>query len=346
MIRLIFRVSTIVINSMILFLTMYFWRGELQPIKRGFLVIQDLKYVEFIERMYNGNVNMETFSLKTLGVKEKVKQSSYNSGKAYFGFGATGSDIGLKPINAPISNLNSRAFFDALEIVENKEYTFASPATIYERNAHLYTLINTLCKTDTVKESLDKFNTDKLKWQSDNSFNSTMERFCTPSYPTSTDFTYCYASVLKHKDLTAVMFFTMIIPFILYIIYFTLEFLSKDDKESNQCKIFYYIEDANAYLNAIYLTAFSMELANGLPSGIPGSFCPEDVTGLYVFYLRFIFIFIFISTAFIINIFSAILDLVFYTQKNRLSEKQITWWKVRGAMTNTIEHAGDLYEYE
>ena len=346
MIRTIFRVSAIVINAMILFLAIYFWRGELQPVKRGFLVMKDLKYIEFIERMYNGNANMETFSLKTLGVKEKVKQSSYNSGNAYFGFGTTASDIGLKLLNAPISNLKNKAFFDALEIVENKEYTFASPATIYERNAHLYTLIDTLCSTDMVKQSLDTFNRDKLRWQSDNSFNSTMERFCAPSYPTSTDFTYCYASVVKHKDLTVVIFFTIAIPFILYVIFFILEILEKDNKNSKNCKMFYYIEDMNAFLNAIFLTACSMELANGLASGIPGSFCPEDVTGLYSFYLRFVFIFIFVSTAFIINIFSAIVDLLFYIRSSDSSEKNNTWWKVRGGTANTIEHAEDLYEYE
>ena len=344
-IRLILRISTVLMNSMILFLAMYFWIGELKPVKRGFLVMRDLKYIEFIERIYNGNSKMETFTLKTLGVKQQVKPSSYNSAKHYFGFGITGSDIGSKLLSAPISNLNSRSFFDALQIVEKNEYTFASPALIYARNAHLYTLMDTLCRPDIVKKSLDSFNTAKLKWQSDNSINYTMERFCAPSYPPSTDFTYCYASVVKHRNLAAVIFCTMAIPFIFYVIFFILSEIS-NEKECKKCKMFYYIEDANAFLNGIFLTACSMELADGLTSGIPGSFCPEDVTGLYTFYLRFIFIFIFLSTIFIINVFSAITDLIFYLHNPHNTEKQIKWWKVRGANTNIIEHADDLYEYE
>jgi len=368
MIRRIFRISTILMNSMILCLAMYFWIGELKPVERGFLVMRDLKYIEFIERIYNGNSKMETFTLKTLGVKQQVKPSSYNSAKHYFGFGITGSDIGSKLLSAPISNLNSRSFFDALQILEKNEYTFASPALIYARNAHLYTLMDTLCRPDIVKNSLDSFNTAKLKWQSDNSINSTMERFCAPSYPPSTDFTYCYASVVKHRNLAAVIFCTMAIPFIFYVIFFILSEISNEkeccrckfifyviffilseistEKECCKCKMFYYIEDANAFLNGIFLTACSMELADGLTSGIPGSFCPEDVTGLYTFYLRFIFIFIFLSTIFIINVFSAITDLIFYLHNSHNTEKQIKWWKVRGANTNIIEHADDLYEYE
>jgi len=295
-------------------MAVYFWRGELKEVKRGFLIMRDLKYIEFIERIYNGNEQMDTFTLKTLGSKQKVKQSSYNSAKSYFGFGSTASDISSKLLNAPGSSLNSRAFFDALEILENKEYTFASPSIVYSRNAHLYVLLDTLCSNDIVTQSRYNFNNANLKWQSENSINSTIQRFCAPSYPTSTDFSYCYLSLVKHKDLTAVMFFTMIIPLILYWVYFVLMTI-ETDKESEICRIFYYIEDANAFLNAIFLTAFSMELADGLPSGIPGSFCPEDVTGLYTFYLRFIFIFVFLSTAFIINIFSAITDGLLRTQR-------------------------------
>jgi len=340
-IRLILRILTILLNTMILFLAIFFWIGKVEPVKRGFLVMKDLKYIEFIERIYNGNLQMDTFTLETLGIKQKVSISSYNSAKVYFGFSSTGSDIGKKLLNAPISNLNSKAFFDALQITENNEYSFASPAMIYQRNAHLYTLMDTLCRPDLVKQSLNSFNTEKVKWQSDNSFDYTMERFCAPSYATSTDFTYCYASVVKHKHLAAVMFFTMALPFILYIIFLILS-QTADDKNSYKCKYFYYIEDASAFLNGIFLTACSMELADGLTSGIPGSFCPEDVTNLYTFYLRFIFIFIFLSTVLVINVFSVILDLIFHGK----TEEDVTWWKVRGGNTNIIEHADDLYEYE
>ena len=332
-------------NTTILFLSIYFWIGELQPVQRGFLVMRDLKYIEFIERIYNGNSKMETFNLKILGVKEQVKPSSYNSAKQYFGFKNTANDIGSKILNVPNSSLNSKAFFDALQIAENNEYSFASPAMIYPRNSHLYTLIDTLCRPDIVKQSLDSFNTEKLKWQSDNSIESTMERFCAPSYPPSTDFTYCYASVVKHKDLAAVIFCTMAIPLIFYIVFLTLSQIS-DDNTSENSKTFHYIEDANAFLNAIFLTACSMELADGLPSGIPGSFCPEDVTGLYTFYLRFLFIFICLSIVFIINVFSAITDLVFQIHHESFSKKNINWWKVREGNTNTIENAYDVYEYE
>jgi len=52
--RLCLRICTIVLNVLIIFLAIFFWRDDLKPIDRTFLVMSDLNYIEFIERVYNG----------------------------------------------------------------------------------------------------------------------------------------------------------------------------------------------------------------------------------------------------------------------------------------------------
>ena len=56
--RLCLRICTIVLNVLIIFLAIFFWRDDLKPIDRTFLAVSDLKYIEFIERVYNGGEKM------------------------------------------------------------------------------------------------------------------------------------------------------------------------------------------------------------------------------------------------------------------------------------------------
>jgi len=231
------------------------------------------------------------------------------------------------------TNVRTTQFFDALISIENKEYSFASPATLYKRNAHLYALPNVLCPSDTVKQSLLNFDNDMLEWQTSTSVNVTMERFCAPSYDSATDFSFCYKAMLKHKNIAAVMFLSFVLPFLLYIIFFGLS-TYRGNTDCKICRVFYYIEDVNSFINAIFLTAFSMELADGMPSGVKNSTCSNETTGLYPFYIKFLAIFIFLGFGFFFNILCAAIDLFMYLQDDvYLSE--VTWWKLQGTVVAT-----------
>jgi hypothetical protein len=332
-------------NAVILFLSAYCWRTKLKKIDRAFLVMKDLKYVEFIEKVYNSNKKMPFFNLKILGCTEKIKLSSYNTGKSYFGFEDTAGDIYAKLIDVTNPFLTSGDFFNAVSEIENSNYKFASPSVLYTRNAHLYALAEMLCQTNVVRQSLQNFRIQRVDWETSISPNATMERFCSPSYTPYTDFSYCFDSFQKHTDLVAVLFFSIIVPFIVYIVLFI---MSEAQRQTHVgvTKMFYYVEDVNAFVVAIFLTAFSMEFANGLPSGVKGTRCSEETTGLYSFYEKFFAIFIFLGIGFALNIFSAVVDLVFYLRSNEPEADRSSWWSVRSGNTNVTQHAEDLFDDE
>ena len=301
-IRFVLRSSTVLMNFIIVILAFCFWKFEFVEVPRKNIIIHEYRYIEFIERVYNGNKQMDSFTLEILGKNEIISTKSYDETSSYFGFSSTTKDI-LDRNPLPGNNaITTRNLFEQINLVDGVGYS--SPLHLYKSNSHVWA--GGLCSSEQTINSMNSYIIDKQKWVSDNSENAMLERFCFPSPGPITDFQKCYQSVNKHIDLCIWLGFIFIIPLILNIVFFILSV----SNEHTYINFFLPIEDVNTILNIVFLTAFSMEINNGIPSGVSGAMCPDNSTKLYARYQLFLVIFIFLCFNFVIVVVSFFTDVV------------------------------------
>jgi len=254
-IRLVLRIGTVLMNSNIIFLAFFFWTMQLKDIPREDLYENEYKYVEFIERVYNGNNKILLFSLEILGKDEIIETASFKEGSNYFGFAIVTTDVLDKYPLTDNFQLKTRDLFNQLFTVEGILY--CSPLHLYKSNALIWA--GGFCDTTLLRNGFLSYTKDKQSWIKDITNNATLARFCFPSPGPVTDFQTCYESVKKHIDLCALLGFAFGVPLVLNII--DLIMFSVSAAASNHEKHFKSIEDVNQVLNVIFLTVFCMEIA-------------------------------------------------------------------------------------
>jgi len=300
-VRFILRTSTVLMNLIIVILALCFWNLDFVEVPRENIFEHEYKYIEFIERVYNGNVQMKSFSLEILGKNEMIDKK-FEETSNYFGFQSITKDILDKNPLEDNTVITTRSLFEQVNVVDGIGYS--SPFYLYKSNAHMWA--GGLCTSQQTINSFNSYTTNKPSWISGNSEQAMLERFCFPSPGPITNFQKCYESVKKHIDLCIWLGFIFIIPLIFNIVFFILSSLN----EHNYMMFFVPVEDVNTILNVVFLAAFSMEINDGIPSGVSGASCPDYSTKLYNRYQIFLVIFIFLCFNFVINVISFFTDVV------------------------------------
>jgi len=279
---------------------------------------------------------MECFPLEILGKNEIISTKSFDETSNYFGFSSITKDILDKNPLAGNTEITTRNLFEQVNVVDGVGYS--SPFHLYKSNSHMWA--GGLCSSEKTINSMKSYITDKSKWVSDNSENAMLERFCFASPGPITDFQKCYHSVNKHIDLCIWLGFIFIIPLILNIIFFILSV----SNETNFMFMFLPIEDVNTILNIVFLTAFSMEINDGIPSGVSAAMCPDNSTKLYSRYQLFLLIFIFLCFNFVIIVISfftdVLLALILDKDNNDKKESISYYWRLKDTQADVSTYEG------
>jgi len=318
--------TTFVLHIAISGLALFFYNHDLATIKRSDLVKHDWKYIEFIERIFNNNVEQGEYTLEMLGT-EAVFNKGFDASKTYFDSKKSASAIFQSTLGDADATTVKIFFEDISKLINGAK--FASPLYLYKKNAQIYGMPGKLCTNDDVRISNVEERNAILDSKAPESM-STLVRFCKPNIAPSVDYAYCFSAISKHQFIMLVLGICAGLLAVCMPIFYGFMHMTRGGAKVHPAprtrggemehhagtthmfaNFFHRLEDLLTFVDFTALVAFCMEVVEGFPSGFPQTRCPHTATALYDVYMMFNTVFVCLCVLTFISSLSWIFDSIF-----------------------------------